>query len=287
VGKAYLNKAQFNTVYKSVKGRAFEPRHLRSPDELPFFKNDRTGPLPFEKKRLVFRLPPFSFYSVIFVWLASITIAFIRRWQLDEKRKLDIEKENISTELSFLKQQINPHFLFNALNNIYSLTLNASQPASTAILKLSSILRYMLYETENKWVNLADEIRIIDDYIELQKLRLTDDMDLHYKVNGDPSNKKIAPLLLFPLIENAFKHGIGNIYKTKINILIEIGKDMLCVDIRNLIANLRRSIGKDFGIGIKNIKRRLDLLYPEKHTLEISEEHDSFSVLLFLKLNDE
>lgn len=236
------------------------------------------------------KLPPprigfMPLYSLLLVFAASTSLRLVQKWQDDEKRKTEIEKERVTTELSFLKQQINPHFLFNALNNIYSLTLNTSSPASGALLKLSSILRYMLYETEHTTVLLKDELNIIVDFIELQKIRITEKVKVNYQVIGIPGNLKIAPLLLIPIIENAYKYGIDNVNKSFINITVKIDSDQLELNVSNRV--ISSSLGKEAtaGIGIKNIKRRLDLLYPDKYSFDTVEKDSIFNVELKINLN--
>jgi two-component system, LytTR family, sensor kinase len=263
-------------VNKSWEKRMGPPEHQRH--KLPVFKPR------FEK------LPPprFEFmplYGLLLVFAASTSLRLIQKWQDDEKRKTEIEKERVSTELLFLKQQINPHFLFNALNNIYSLTLNTSSPASEAVLKLSSILRYMLYDTEHAEVLLKDELNIIVDFIELQKIRITEKVKVGYQVIGDPGNLKIAPLLLIPIIENAFKHGVDNVKESFIEITVKIESNQLELTVRNKIVNNLLEKDTTAGIGIKNIKRRLDLLYPDKYSYEASDKDSVFYVELKLNLN--
>jgi two-component system, LytTR family, sensor kinase len=227
----------------------------------------------------------FSFYSLILVFLSSITVRFIQKWQDDEKSNAEIEKERISTELSFLKQQVNPHFLFNALNSIYSMTLSTSNTAaSDAILKLSSILRYMLYDTEQKKVNLADEVAVLSDYIDLQKIRLASNVEVNFHQKGDLKNHKIAPLLLLPLIENAFKHGVDNVQNCYIDIMLTMEEDDLEFLVRNRIISKNTEQKEDSGIGIRNIRRRLDLLYSGRYFFDIRKDEEVFSVLLQLNL---
>lgn len=222
---------------------------------------------------------------LMLVYTASISLRFIRKWQDDEKRKTEIEKEKLTNELSFLKQQINPHFLFNALNNIYSLTLNTSSKASDALLKLSAILRYMLYETENSDVLLKDELNIIADFVDLQKIRITEKVKVKYQITGNPGNLKIAPLLLIPIIENAFKYGIDNVKDSFIEIMVKIESQYLNVLVSNTIVNIRLEKENNTGIGIKNIKRRLDILYPGRYSFDAVEKNSIFNVELKLNLN--
>jgi len=221
--------------------------------------------------------------QLLLIILASISLRFVKKWQDDEKIKAEIEKEKISTELLFLKQQINPHFLFNAINSIYSLSISQMPETADAIIKLSSILRYMLYETDKKFVSLNSEIQVINNYIELQKLRLTDKVKLQYVVEGIISEYQIVPLLLLPLIENAFKHGIDNANNSFIGIMIEVKAGELYLTIINTIVP-RNTSAEGSGIGIKNIIRRLELLYPDAYSFESSTDSNVFKVNLKLKL---
>jgi sensor histidine kinase YesM len=238
------------------------------------------------KRVLFFHVNPFFMTGLLqltLILLASISLRFIKKWQDDEKLKEEIDKEKITTELSFLRQQINPHFLFNAINSIYSLSISQRPETSDAILKLSSILRYMLYETDKQYVSLEKEIATIKDYIEIQQLRLTDKVKLDFVLNGQTSNYKIVPLVMLPLIENAFKHGVDNVNNSFINILIEIGEGTLILSVRNKIVEKKLSL-ESSGIGIKNIVRRLDLLYQDLYNLDYRRDGDTFKVNLKIKL---
>ncbi|MFN8208586.1 MAG: histidine kinase [Bacteroidales bacterium] len=225
----------------------------------------------------------FVTYGILLSYLFSLSLRFLQKWQEDDKRKKEIENANISTELSFLKQQVNPHFLFNSLNSIYSLALSRSDITIDAILKLSSILRYMLYETDKPTVLLADELTVINDYIELQRLRLTEKVRLEYLQEGDPGQIRLAPFIILPLVENAFKYGTDTTRDSFINISILISLAGMHLEITNSIV-CNPGDGNGSGIGLKNIKRRLDLLYPAEHRLEISEKDEIFSVKLDLAL---
>lgn len=257
------------------------------PDE---FKPKRTGPLPRHEKppRAIFfpflGREMFSFYGILMVYAASTTIGLIIKWQDSEKLRAETEKEKLYAELSYLKQQVNPHFLFNALNNIYSLSLSKSDMTTNAILKLSSILRYMLYETNKKQVSLKDEVEIIMNYIDLQKLRLTEKVKTDFKVTGNAGNYLIEPLLLLPFIENAFKYGADNMHASFIKINIDIADDLLILKVENKIVLNPAKNNNDYGIGLKNIQRRLELLYPNNHTLTINENDKIFIVYLSIKL---
>jgi two-component system, LytTR family, sensor kinase len=253
-----------------------------------FMREFRPGDLQKKPPRIFwfleidpFFMPALSQLSLII--LASFSLRFIKKWQDDEKIRDEIEKEKISTELSFLKQQINPHFLFNAINSIYSLSVSQKPETSDAIIKLSSILRYMLYETDKQYVSLNNEIQAIDNYIELQKLRLTNKVKLDYNLIGKPGGNKIVPLIMLPLVENAFKHGVDNANDSFINIQIEISDGKLSLTIKNRIV-VKNQILESSGIGIKNIIRRLDLLYPDAYKFESNNKEGVFEIKLVLKL---
>lgn len=281
-----LEHSHFNKIMQSEIGERRRGLNMHDEDFTPppFEKFEK----PLNRPRGPKQFPLFhsSFYSIVLVFLTSILVRFIQKWQDDEKLNAAIEKERIATELSFLKQQVNPHFLFNALNSIYSMTITTSKAASDGILKLSSILRYMLYETEHRQVALYDEAAILSDYIALQELRLADNIHVNYHLQGNLSNYKIAPLLLLPLIENAFKHGIDNMKDSYIDILLSMEGNKLELLVRNPILQKEKEQKSDSGIGIKNIKRRLDLLYPENYFFDIEQKEDIFSVLLQLHLKE-
>jgi two-component system LytT family sensor kinase len=226
----------------------------------------------------------FLAYGLLLIYASSLSIRFIQKWRDDDKRKSEIEKEKILTELSYLKQQINPHFLFNSLNSIYSLTISKSKTATDAILKLSSILRYILYESENTLVNLNDELNIINDYIELQKLRLNKKVNVSLNIASDPESYKIEPFILMPLVENAFKFGVDNITDSFIDINISILNKKLEFHIKNKKVFTRDNEKQDSGIGIRNVIRRLDLLYPDEYNFRIEDSKNIFSVFLEIKL---
>lgn len=260
---------------------------MRRSPERPPPRFGSPGPMP-DKSLRRFIFPFFgrgmvSFYGILLMFATSTSIGLIFKWQESEKKRTETEKEKLFAELSYLKKQVNPHFLFNALNNIYSLSLNKSGKTTQAVLKLSSILRYMLYESNKKQVSLKSEIETINDYIELQKLRFTDKVTVIFELIGDPSDFQIEPLLLLPVIENAFKFGADNINPSAIHILLKID-EWLDVKIVNNIVQRTDKSNDDCGIGMSNIKRRLELLYPEDHMFTYGEENDVFTVHLSFKL---
>jgi two-component system, LytTR family, sensor kinase len=229
------------------------------------------------------------FQANILTNVSIVVAAFAYRllliWLQQEKIRTELQNQKLSAELSFLKMQVNPHFLFNALNNIYSLSvIENTNKTSNSILKLSDLMRYMLYEKEDEQhkVSLEKEIKHINNYIDLEKLRHADEMCINFSIEGDLNGKKIAPLLLFPLIENAFKHGLVTDSKTPINIQIEIiGSQM-----HFLLENFKNTYQKDVsgGIGVQNVKKRLDLIYGDSYTLRTTDTKDRYIVDLNLPL---
>ncbi|MDI1355715.1 MAG: histidine kinase [bacterium] len=229
-----------------------------------------------------FRYPVFTFFLSIFirfllVMLVSLGIANIQRLK-------QIEQEKIQAELSYLKSQINPHFLFNTLNSIYSLTLKKSDAAPESVTKLAAIMRYAISEATGNFVSLEKEINYITAYIDLEKLRLTSKVDLKYSIEGDLTGNEIAPLLFIPLIENAFKFGVSTKDPSQITILVKVVDQKLSLLVSN--KKMRTDNGSGTGIGLENVKKRLDLLYAGKHDLKISESDSEFSVTLDLVLHD-
>ncbi|ANI87875.1 hypothetical protein A9P82_00185 [Arachidicoccus ginsenosidimutans] len=200
-----------------------------------------------------------------------------------QQQLLQTEAEKSKAELIFLKAQINPHFIFNTLNNIYSLAASESKETSEAILKLSGIMRYITDNTENTFVLFTDEIQCIDDYIYLQRLRLGKNAALNYTVSGNTEGKKIAPLILISFIENVFKYGISKHQHSPVKIDIAINNHTLTFNSENKIF---RNNAEGTGLGIANTKKRLDLMYTEKYTLNIDKENNLFKVTLILKLNE-
>ncbi|MFN8294336.1 MAG: histidine kinase [Chitinophagales bacterium] len=215
----------------------------------------------------------FLFASIV---LFSLLLQISHRYYKTENAKQE-------AEINYLLAQINPHFLFNALNSIYTLSIKENaQNASTALLKLSGLMRYVITETNRNSIPLEKEIACLNDFIDLQKLRLTSNVQLSYVVSGNTSHKQIAPMLLIPFVENAFKHGVNPDDNSEIQIKIDITEDALTMNIHNnkVVVN-NDTIGKS-GLGIANAKNRLNLLYPNKHNLHISETDHSFDVTLKL-----
>lgn len=205
----------------------------------------------------------------------------------ERERVRRLEKEKMANELKFLKAQINPHFLFNTLNNLYSYVLTESPKAPDMILRLSGILDYVLYKSQKKTVPLSEEVQTIDHFIGLEKIRYGDRLAVDYQVKGDQS-VPISPLLLLSLVENAFKHGAsGDIDNPKINILIFENNKTIQFEGWNTKSQYKGELNDAYkkGIGLSNIKRQLDLVYPNQHELMIEDLEKTFKVQLTINPN--
>lgn len=207
---------------------------------------------------------------------------------ISQKRKEDERKEErMRAELSFLRSQISPHFIFNILNSIVYLIRTKSENAEKVTIELSKLIRYMLYDSENKQVPLDKEIEYLENYIGLQKIRFGEDVDIVTSISQNGSNLSIEPMLLIPFVENAFKHGVGTLSEPFIKINLDISNENemeFRVVNRATLPQLTEPKDSGSGIGIKNVKRRIELLYPEKHILTLNRENDIFDVYLKLTL---
>jgi two-component system LytT family sensor kinase len=229
-------------------------------------------------------LAPGNIAIFLLVFVFSTGIRVINQWLLSEQRTKEIANEKLHAELSFLKAQINPHFLFNTLNNIYALASANSEYTAPAVMKLSSIMRYVLTEARADHVPLDKEIQFTTHYIELQKMRLTLKSTIDFQIKGDPVGRQIAPLLLLPFVENAFKYGISTREWSPITILLDIKRDSLYFSVSNhKQTNTSPKVADNTGIGINNTRRRLDLLYSDQYTLVIDDEPATFTVHLNIK----
>src|SRR5689334_18455719 len=202
-----------------------------------------------------------SFSLILFLigGLIRLSLSFIK----NQNEKKILENENLNAEINSLKSQVNPHFLFNTLNGIYSLAHAGSKQTEITILKLSDIMRYVLYDSGASKVELKKDIQYISNYIDLQRLRLSSKVTIQYTVQGDPDNFYIAPLLLISFIENAFKHGISYANPSLVRIGIEVFEQTLTLLVENPVIEKN---GFASGLGLKNATRRLELLYPQKHS---------------------
>ncbi len=219
-----------------------------------------------------------SFFLIMLIGgFMRLAYSFVR----NQSEKKALENANLNAEVTFLKSQINPHFLFNTLNGIYSQAHAKSENTEHSILKLSDLLRYILYESGEDKVELSKDIQYLNNYIDLQKIRLSSKVKIDYQVNGETSGKRIAPLLLITFVENAFKHGISYINSSTITIHIRIFEQTLTMLVSNPV--IEPSSFVHGGLGLKNVTRRLDLLYPSKYCLDIA--YDDHLHIVNLKIN--
>lgn len=222
---------------------------------------------------------------VIVIFLAVIFRRFSDSIRLEQEKQA-LLLQNTQSELALLKMQVSPHFLFNTLNNIDYLVTFDTEKASGSIAKLGAILRYMIYDAEVEKIGLAKELKHIEDYIDLLRLRTSGDNYLQYRLNGRPEQLRIAPMLFLPLIENAYKHSSVKEGENIISIDIGIEKSSLQFAISNEYDNYRKPTTKAGGLGLNIVKRRLDLIYPEKHTFTITKDNNRFKVELTLELDE-
>lgn len=227
-------------------------------------------------KALSHNTPPFVFFVLIAIAFKTVN----DRLRLERESK-DRESENLKTELAFLRSQISPHFLFNVLNNMVSLVRMKSDELEPTILKLSSLLQYMLYETHEK-VLLKDEVEYLQSYIDLQQLRFGDRLNVKADLDPKENGLTIEPMLLIPFVENAFKHGTGMIKDPAIDISLATVENELVFVVENKFIEEDKAKDKVSGIGLANVKRRLELLYGKNHQLNIDKTNDRFTIILKL-----
>lgn len=223
---------------------------------------------------------PYNTVIFLLVFTFGTCVSVVQRWLQTEQNRKETENEKLNTELSFLKSQVNPHFFFNTLNNIYSLAIVKSDKTATAVLKLSSIMRYILAETEQRLVPLQNEIDFIHNYIELQQVRLTNKVKVHFDVSGNTGELLVAPLIFIAFVENAFKYGISTKEESVIDFSLQTVANKIEFTARNFIIQSENNLQENTGIGINNVKRRLELLYPEKHHLSYGVKDGFYSVNL-------
>lgn len=223
-----------------------------------------------------------TFFLVVFVSL----LKFVEDWFELEAKKKEFENEQLTSELRFLKAQINPHFLFNTLNNLYYLAFNQSPNTTEVIAKLSQMMRYMLYESNHPRVPLEKEIEYIQNYISLEKLRFDESVPISFEVRGKTAGVTIVPLVLITFLENAFKHGVSSSASNAwIKATLNVEEGVCHYKVANSKINESgKTIKEKSGIGLKNVKRRLDLSYTENYQLAVQENENSYSVDLKLNL---
>lgn len=224
-----------------------------------------------------------TYVITAFFAISGFFFCLLEHWAETQK----LAKENLQSELALLKNQINPHFLFNTLNNIDSLIKSNTEKASQTLLKLSEILRYMIYDTNVANIQLSDEIRHIESYIELQKLQFANPELVSISVHGNPDSIPIAPMLFIPFVENAFKHCTDKSIPDAIRISFTIQDKQVLFESEN-ISGKSQKINKDeaSGVGLNIVRRRLEIIYPGRHLLNIKEENNTFYVTLTVNTHE-
>ena len=226
----------------------------------------------------------YDVFDVVLTCFIALSIRMYFRQQNLLRREETLRSEKLQAELQALKNQIHPHFLFNTINNLYALARVKSDKTAPVALQLAQMLRYILYESNQKTVPLQQEIKLLEDYIALEKLRYDDDrLRVNFQVSSDNSEQTIAPLLLLPLVENAFKHGVSEQYDNAvIRITIVLKNNILEMNIENTLPE--EPVYEAPGLGQKNMRRQLELLYPGRHTLEFDRDQEKFRARLVVNL---
>lgn len=230
-----------------------------------------------------------SFFIINFLVVGTSTIfKIISDWAKHQRERTALQTQTMQSELRFLKSQINPHFLFNTLNNLYALTLKKSDDAPEIVIKLSEMMRYMLYECNEKRVPLAKEVKYIQNYLDLESLRQGKDVEINFDVYGTVKNQQIAPLMFIPFLENSFKHGLNHhIDQGYVDIRLDAAPEMVRLRIENSKPDSvpLPEHPRSGGIGLVNVRRRLNILYPERHNLNIENEPNSYAIDLKIQLD--
>ena len=269
----YFQGALLLIIFCAVAGLANEYSHR-------LFYNEAFFPIFSPGKRSL------GMHRVLGVAGFAACIKYMKYWYEKQSLNTILEKEKLKAELQSLKAQIHPHFLFNTLNNIYAVTQKSSPEASDMIHRLSTLLRYILYECNKPEIQLKQEFKIINDYVALERIRYSKSLDLIVKLPENTDSLLIAPLLLVPLIENCFKHGTSRMLDQPwINIQAEVKENVLNIKLMNSKPDRAESDKGDHGIGLGNVRKRLELLYPGRYDLKILPEPDLFVVALKLELH--
>jgi len=238
---------------------------------------------------LIDQQPLFLLGNISLALLTTVLHIVMDWWRYQQEKK-ELITRTMESELRLLKSQINPHFLFNTLNNLYALTLKKSDLAPEIVLKLSEIMRYMLYECNERQVLLSKEIQYLNNYLDLERLRQPEGASIHFEVLGSVSNQLIAPLLLVPFVENSFKHGLNHQINGGgyVHLKLEVAFDQLIFEIENAkFGHLpATTFNRSGGIGLVNVRQRLQLLYPDRYHLEIKDEPHFYRVILYLDLGN-
>jgi len=274
----FVSHFSYSYVFENVSRNGRPDENRRPPVEEPA----EPGPPP--RERGGFRLyGPIHFYNYTFnafvITIFALGLRVLQRHAQIEKRQKELEKEKLNSELAFLKNQISPHFFFNTLNNIYSLISINTKDSQDAVLKLSRMMRYLLYESEHGETQLSSEIDFMNNYIDLMRLRMTEKVRLDVSFPDKYENMTIPPLLFISIIENAFKHGISYREKSFIQIVMEVSKDLITFRcINSIVKTGDKDSDIHSGIGLENVSKRLNLLFPGRHEFNIEKTDAEFSV---------
>ncbi|MEZ4687735.1 MAG: histidine kinase [Bacteroidia bacterium] len=229
----------------------------------------------------------FNLVITAFVLLVANAYGFTYAWFEEQKTRRKIEGEKLKAELAALKHQINPHFLFNVLNSLYGSALeNDDEPTAEGIAKLSHMMRYMLYESNDDAVSLQKELDYIQDYITLQRMRISEEVEVSFHIHGEPGGHFIPPMILQPFVENAFKYGISQVRPSSIEIQVEIATRHLHFSVKNTRHPVIQEDTRNKGIGLKNVRKRLDLLCRNCYQLDVQADEQFFTIQLDLELPD-
>ena len=225
----------------------------------------------------------FNLFELLIPVCLLIIFELFRYSKSTKEKESKLEKEKLKTELNYLKAQINPHFLFNVLSTVHALTRHQAPEAANVVVKLSQLMRFMLFEARNKQVSIEDEVKVLEDYIELQQIRVTQKLTVNFTKSMDDESQKIAPLILLPFVENAFKHGASESrFQSFIHIQLRVEKEKLNFVVENSYEPAEDVIIKT-GIGLANVKRQLELIYPG-HILKIEKQENIFKTALTINL---
>ncbi|MFD3000710.1 sensor histidine kinase [Pontibacter toksunensis] len=254
---------------------------------IPFLIHPLFCPTTFAEDNLTFYRFTRNIVNINYVVAITAVIALLKNWYSHQQAAQNLAKDKLEAELKFLKVQIHPHFLFNTLNSLYSLTLKKSDNAPEVVLKLSGLMDYMLYDANAAMVPLQKELDYIQNYVALERIRYGERVDVSFTQSGSVAGKQIAPMILLPFVENAFKHGVSTETKNAwVRIDVKVSDEQLVLLVENCKCGDRASRStRDMasGIGLKNLQRRLELLYEGQHNLEIEDEPDSYAAKLEIR----
>ncbi|MFP4471208.1 MAG: sensor histidine kinase [Bacteroidales bacterium] len=249
--------------------------------ELPLFYPDYLSQYPNFFHFNIFQ-HIFYIYTTVGIFF---TIRLVKHLLRIQQSKSHLERQNMKSELALLRTQVNPHFLFNTLNNINTLVKKDPDKANQSIIKLSGIMRYMLFEAQQDRVLLENELEHLESYIDLQRIRLENEDYIDFKVEGNPAGIEIPPMLFIPFVENMFKHGSKSQQPPAFYIYMKITGKAIIFKSENPVKTRTQHPENDHGIGIQNVKRRLEMLYPDRHLLEIHCENAIFKVYLRINIH--